>query len=165
VVSSYEIRLLGQFVVRVDGRPVPADAWRHKRAAELVKILGLADTHRLHSEQITDLLWPDLAPDAVASNLRKAVHFARASLGAVSAISRSGAMLELCPDGQLRVDAVSFEAAARAGQIGALDAYQGELLPEDRYAPWAEEPVARLVPAAAQDGRKVGAGSGGRPLR
>ena len=144
MVSSYEIRLLGQFVVRVDGQPVPADAWRHKRAAELVKILALADTHRLHSEQIMDLLWPDLAPDAAASNLRKAVHFARASLGAVSAISRNGAMLELCPDGQLRVDAASFEAAARAGQIGALDAYQGELLPEDRYAPWAEEPRNRL---------------------
>ena len=56
MVASYEIRLLGQFAVRVDGQPVPAGAWRHKRAAELVKILALADTHRLHSGQIMDLL-------------------------------------------------------------------------------------------------------------
>jgi DNA-binding SARP family transcriptional activator len=144
VVASYEIRLLGQFAVRVDGQPVPAGAWRHKRAAELVKMLALADTHRLHCEQIMDLLWPDLAPDAAGGNLRKAIHFGRAALGSAAAIARSGEMLELCPDGQLRVDAASFEAAARAGQISALDAYQGELLPEDRYAPRAEEPRNRL---------------------
>ena len=144
MVPSYEIGLLGRFVVRVDGQPVPASAWRHKRAAELVKILALADPHRLHCEQVMELLWPDLAPDAAAANLRKAVHFARASLGAVPAISRSGEMLELCPHGQVSVDALAFEAAARAGQAGALDAYQGELLPEDRYAPWAEEPRERL---------------------
>jgi two-component SAPR family response regulator len=53
-------------------------------------------------------------------------------------------MLELCPNRQLYVDAVSFEAAARTGHVGALDTYQGELLPEDRYAPWAEESRERL---------------------
>jgi DNA-binding SARP family transcriptional activator len=143
-VPSYEIMLLGRFVVRVDGQPVPAGAWRHKRAAELVKILALADAHRLHSEQVMDLLWPDLAPDAAAGNLRKAVHFARACLGSAAAIARTGEMLELCPEGQVHVDAVSFEAAARAGHTDALGTYQGELLPEDRYAPWAEEPRERL---------------------
>lgn len=143
-VSSYEILLLGRFVVQVDGQPVPAGAWRHKRAAELVKILALADAHRLHSDQVMDLLWPDLAPDAAAGNLRKAVHFARAALGSAAAIGRSGEMLELCPEGHVHVDAVGFEAAARAGNVGALDTYQGELLPEDRYAPWAEEPRERL---------------------
>lgn len=143
-VPSYEIMLLGRFVVRVDGQPVPAGAWRHKRAAELVKILALADAHRLHSEQVMDLLWPDLAPDAAAGNLRKAVHFARACLGSAAAIARTGEMLELCPEGQVHVDAVSFEAAARAGPTDALGTYQGELLPEDRYAPWAEEPRERL---------------------
>jgi DNA-binding SARP family transcriptional activator len=144
MVPSYEIGLLGRFVVRVDGQPVPDGAWRHKRAAELVKILALTGPHRLHSEQVMDLLWPDLALDAAAGNLRKAVHFARAALGAAAAISRSGEMLELCPHGQIWVDALAFEAAARAGQVGAVDAYQGELLPEDRYAPWAEEPRERL---------------------
>lgn len=141
---SYEVWLLGRFVVHVDGRPVPAGAWRHKRAAELVKILALANGHRLHCEQVTDLLWPDLAADAAAANLRKAVHFARASLGAPAAINRSGDMLELGPDGHVLVDAQAFEAAARAGQVVALDLYQGELLPEDRYALWAEEPRERL---------------------
>jgi DNA-binding SARP family transcriptional activator len=144
MVACYEIALLGRFAVRIDGQPVPDEAWRHKRAAELVKILALADTHRLHSEHVTDILWPDLRPGAAAGNLRKAVHFARAALGAASAISRHGAMLELCPGEPVIVDALAFEAAARAGQLGALDAYQGDLLPEDRYASWAEEPRERL---------------------
>ena len=99
MVPSYEIGLLGRFVVRVDGQPVPDGAWRHKRAAELVKILALAEPHRLHCEQVMDLLWPELAPGAAAANLRKAIHFARASLGAAPAINRSGGMLELCPHG------------------------------------------------------------------
>jgi DNA-binding SARP family transcriptional activator len=143
-VPSYEVWLLGRFVVHVDGQVVPADAWRHKRAAELVKILALANGHRLHSEQVVDLLWPDLAPGAAAGNLRKAVHFARASLGAAAAINRRGDMLELGSDGHVLVDALAFEAAARAGQVGALELYRGELLPEDRYASWAEEPRERL---------------------
>src|ERR1700760_2573575 len=70
MVPSYQIGLLGRFVVRVDGQPVPDGAWRHKRAAELVKILALTEPHRLHSEQVMDLLWPDLAPDAAAGNLQ-----------------------------------------------------------------------------------------------
>jgi DNA-binding SARP family transcriptional activator len=144
VVPSYEIALLGRFAVSVDGQPLPAGAWRHKRAAELVKILALADPHRLHCEYVTDRLWPDLAPDAAAGNLRKAVHFARAALNAATAISRDGAMLELCPGEPVLVDALAFEVAARAGQADALDAYRGDLLPEDRYESWAAEPRQRL---------------------
>jgi DNA-binding SARP family transcriptional activator len=42
-----------------------------------VKLLALAPHHRLHREQLMDTLWPELAPEAAAANLRKAVHFAR----------------------------------------------------------------------------------------
>lgn len=144
MVPRYEVALLGRFAVRVDGQLVPDGAWRHTRAAELVKILALTGSHRLHGEHVIDLMWPGLPPGAAAGNLRKAVHFARAALGSPNAIGRNGAMLELCPGEPVTVDALAFEAAARADQPGALDAYQGELLPEDRYAPWAEEPRERL---------------------
>lgn len=40
--ASVEIQLLGRFEVTVDGRPVPAPAWRHRRAAGMVKLLALA---------------------------------------------------------------------------------------------------------------------------
>jgi hypothetical protein len=38
----------------VDGRPVPACAWRHRRAAGLVKVLALASGHREHREQVIE---------------------------------------------------------------------------------------------------------------
>jgi hypothetical protein len=36
-------------------------SWRLRKAAGLVKLLALAEGHRLHREQAMDLLWPDLA--------------------------------------------------------------------------------------------------------
>ena len=51
-----ELRLLGCFEVRVDGELVPAVAWTHGRARELVKLLALAPGHRLPRERAVDHL-------------------------------------------------------------------------------------------------------------
>ena len=50
------ISLLGGFGVAVNGRSVPTRAWRHRRAADLIKLLALAPAHRLHREQVMDAL-------------------------------------------------------------------------------------------------------------
>lgn len=146
------IRLLGDFGAEVDGRAVPERAWRHRRATELVKILALAEGHRSHREQVTDLLWPDLPADAASANLRKAVHFARRALGSEEAIGTTSGMVSLWPDGRVLVDADQFaeaaDAALRAGNPVACEAaaarYTGELLPADRYATWAHDARERL---------------------
>jgi DNA-binding SARP family transcriptional activator len=145
-----KIRLLGGFGVEVGGTAVPADTWRHRRAAELVKLLALAPGGRLHREQAMDALWPDLGPEAGAANLRKAIHFARRALGRDDSIVATGEMVQLAAGTE--VDARAFEEGARAalGSGGAeaaaraAGAYAGDLLPEDRFAPWAEEPRERL---------------------
>jgi len=136
------IRVLGGFRVEVEGRAVPDSAWRHRRGADLVKILAIAPDHRLHREQIMDALWPDLAPEAAAANLRKATHFARRALGSVLAIGIEGPMVELWPS-EASVDLTEFEhaavAAANGDDVAAKTAtvlYAGELLPEDPYADW-----------------------------
>jgi DNA-binding SARP family transcriptional activator len=147
-----EISLMGGFGVRVDGHPVPDRAWRHRRAAELVKILALSSPHRLHREQVMDALWPDLTPEAAAANLRKAVHFARRALGSEDSIATATEMLELYPEGGVSVDAARFETVARATLGSSHPAaaaapaalYTGKLLPEDRYSSWADEPRERL---------------------
>jgi DNA-binding SARP family transcriptional activator len=151
-----EVSLMGAFRVRVDGRPVAA--WRHRRAAELVKLLALADRHRLHREQLMDELWPELGPEAASANLRKAVHYARRALGSDEAVGVAAEWVELCPEGTISIDAAAFEEAAGAavhsGDAGAaVDAaalWRGELLPEDRYASWADEPRERLRLLALQ---------------
>jgi len=145
-----DIVLLGTFSVRVDARAVPN--WPHKRAAELVKLLALADHHRLHREQVMDTLWPEANPEAAAANVRKAVHFARRTLGTDTSIAIDREMVELWRDGEISVDSARFEQNARAAIASAdevalaraADLYVGELLPEDRYAMWAEEPRQRL---------------------
>jgi hypothetical protein len=78
--GSVSVSLLGGFAATVDGVPVPATAWRLKKARELVKLLALAPGHRLHREQAMDLLWRDRAPAAAANNLHQAVYVARRAL-------------------------------------------------------------------------------------
>src|SRR5207302_330565 len=45
---TVEIQLLGRFSVAVAGAPISGDAWRSRRAADVVKLLALAPAHRMH---------------------------------------------------------------------------------------------------------------------
>jgi DNA-binding SARP family transcriptional activator len=146
------VQLLGHFRVTVDGRLVPVEHWRRARSVALVKLLALSPGYRLHRDQAMDLLWPELDLEAAAGNLRKAVHYTRQALGAHDVIKLYGEVLALAPDAELVVDAARFEADAQAALTTrdasacqlAAERYSGELLPDDRYAAWAEEPRERL---------------------
>jgi DNA-binding SARP family transcriptional activator len=143
---------LGGFDVQIDGRDVPPAAWKHRRASDLVKLLALSPSRRLHREQVMEALWPDLEPDAAAANVRKAAHHARRGIGFDDAVSVDDGVLVLLPSVETDIDAFRFEAAARAalnkGDTTSLDEtarlYGGDLLPEDRYAEWTFEPRDRL---------------------
>src|SRR5215213_7826070 len=78
--EGVRIRLLGGFEVSVGDRALREDAWRLKKAASLLKLLALAPNHRLHREQVMDLLWPHLATRAASNNLRQALYAARRTL-------------------------------------------------------------------------------------
>ena len=140
--------LLGGFAAEADGAPVPDSAWRLRKAKDLVKLLALAEGHRLHREQAMDALWPDRGPDSAANNLNQAVHAARRALGS-DAITLVDGVLRL----EAEVDVDAFERAARdarsAGtpQAGrrAVALYGGELLPENRYDDWASTDRERLA--------------------
>ena len=142
---AHDIRIsvLGGFDVRLDGRPVADEAWRRNRARALVKLLALAPSRRLHREQLMDALWPSLDADAAAGNLRKAIHFARQAVGAEH-IRAYGELIALEAVG-LWIDVHAFEVAVAAGhRSDALALYRGDLLPEDRFEPWTEDPRERL---------------------
>lgn len=141
---AHEIRIsvLGGFGVSLDGRPIPDEAWRRNRARALVKLLALAPSRRLHREQLMDALWPTLDTDAAAGNLRKAIHFARGALGAEH-IRVYGEMVAL-EASRLLIDAQAFEAAVGAGHRAEALALYRDLLPEDRFEPWSEDPRERL---------------------
>ena len=155
--EAVRVRLLGGFRVSVGSRAIPQDAWRLRKAAALVKLLALAPDHRMHREQLMNLLWPESGRKAASNNLRQVVYGARKLLDPSSG-SREGYLslkdehIVLCPDGQLWVDVDAFEDAAASvrrskdpsAYRSAIELYAGELLPEDRYEEWAEGRRAEL---------------------
>jgi predicted ATPase len=152
-VGNVRVSLLGGFAATVDDVPVPESAWRLKKARELVKLLALAPEHRLHREQVMDVLWRELEPGAAANNLHQAVYVARRALDR-GAIEVRDEMLQLTAD----IDADRFEIAAAdarrartpAAYRAALAEYGGELLPENRYDDWTEEQREELAALAAE---------------
>lgn len=141
--GDLRISLLGGFRAEVGGLPVGEDAWRRSGARDIVKLLALRPGHRLHREELTDTLWPELDPAAGAGRLNKALHFARRALTA-DHIRLRGELLGLEAD-PLWIDVDAFDAAARRGDTEeALTLYSGDLLPENRFDLWAEAPRARL---------------------
>jgi DNA-binding SARP family transcriptional activator len=147
-----QVDLLGRFRVVVAGREVSGDAWRNRRAADLVKLLALAPGHRLSRDRVMAALWPELGGAAAGANLRKAVHFARRAMGSDRAIATTSELV-LWPEGRLEVDVDKFDDAAGSAlatedteaAVRAAGLYRGELLPTDRYEAWTEEPRERLV--------------------
>jgi DNA-binding SARP family transcriptional activator len=130
-----KIEVLGRFRVTVGEKEIAADAWRRERGAALVKLLAVSPGHRVHKEQVIEAFWPDLDVEAGGANLRKAVHFARRALGVHEAIEL-GEVVALA--GDVEIDADRFVASKDP------DLYGGELLPDDRYAEWLDEPRKRL---------------------
>jgi DNA-binding transcriptional activator of the SARP family len=134
----------------VGGRLVAADAWRLRKARTLVKLLVLADGHRMHRESLVALLWPDRDTASGINNLHQALYVARRVLA-----PGSGVLFPLREDVVLLSDSVmpwldveAFGAACRRAREtrapgdyrSAGELYRGDLLPEDQFEAWAEAP-------------------------
>ncbi|MFI6611650.1 AAA family ATPase [Streptomyces sp. NPDC050507] len=145
------LHLFGGFRATRDSGPAPAERWPRPSARTLVKLLTVAADHQLHRQRVMEVCWPEADRAAALGSLRVALHAARRALEpelaprtVSSYLTTDGELLRLEP-ATVRVDADEAEhravAALEAGGIrrlaDALTAFPGELLPEDRYAPWA----------------------------
>ena len=147
-----DITMLGGFAITIDNAMVDPAHWRRRNAAALVKILALEPRRTLHREQVIDLLWPDLTIEDAAPRLHKAAHYARRALGGPGSIVLAAESVTLFPHETVRVDALQFQdLAEKASGTGdpaaagrAVDAFTGDLLPDDPYEPWAEDQRERL---------------------
>lgn len=171
-----EIRLLGPFRARVDGIPVEDRLAKSRKAQVLLQVLAVSPRHRLHREQVCEVLWPHLNLSQATNQLYKALHTARRALepglpprGDSRFLRSAGCFVELTAPGGVWVDADAFELAAesalRQGSAAlaeeALVLYGGDLLPDELYADWAaarRERLRRLrlellVQAARHDSR------------
>lgn len=153
------MRLLGGFrVERADALHTVFD-WPRRSAKTLTKLLAADPVHAMHREQIISILWPDVDVDSALNSLGKALHAARRVLEPGlprrqdSAYLRTADSMLVLDKEHVIVDADRFERlAADAVRSGhpeayrdALHAYEGELLPEDRYESWCAERRNALV--------------------
>lgn len=140
------VRLLGSFSVSVGGEVVAADAWRLRKARDVIKLLALASRHRLHRDQLIDLLWPDLDQRSGANNLYQTLSAARGAIASAGGDGHACLRLEdgwvsLCPTERLWVDVEAFEERSGSDDVDdlleAVSVHRGELLADDRYVDWA----------------------------
>ena len=148
---SIDFHLLGEFSIHAGEKVIPPDQIRLRKGRSLLKILALAPDHRLHRDQVIEMLWPETDPDSAGNNLNQAIYgvrrvFKAYNLPAQQILQLSEEFLRLCPepDFPLWVDVEAFEAAAEKAQAAhdsaaiqvALDLYTGDLLLEDLYEDW-----------------------------
>jgi DNA-binding SARP family transcriptional activator len=117
--------------------------------AQLLKMVAVSGG-RLPAERAIETLWPEADPAAGRNRLRTVL--VRLKEAAAGAVGRDGELLTL--GAGIRVDLAQFHAEARQalalrpGNSGAAVAvarsaiarYRGELLPDDPYEAWADEP-------------------------
>ena len=150
------IRLLGGFGLDVGGRPVDVSSVR-PRARALLRLLCLNAGVAIHHEAIEAMMWPEAGPEASSRNLHVAVASLRRILepgstrGSFELLRREGDAYRLVLADGAEVDLLRFEQALATGRLAtergdddsaliwyaaALEAYAGDLLPEDGPAEW-----------------------------
>jgi DNA-binding SARP family transcriptional activator len=149
--TSIHIRMLGQFRVERNGALLSTGVWRRRAANLLLKMLVLADKHRLSRDTAVNYLWPGTSPIAARPKLASSIYALRRALepdllvGQLSRyISFDGQAITLHLGEADVVDVLSFESRLdRAAQAAdplpdlhaAMTIYGGDLLPGE-HAPW-----------------------------
>ena len=153
---AVSIQTLGVFRVLRDGAPIPNNAWKSKKARELLKML-IARRRPTTRDQLMALLWPEVAPavasnrlSVLISNLRDVLQ--NHPMDEPSLMVTADGALSLNP-AQVRIDVEDFlsqaTAALAADRIGASDAtslltaaaaaHTGGFLEDEAYQEWAAE--------------------------
>lgn len=139
------VSLLGRFEVVREDTPIPAQAWRRRRPADLLKLVALAPGRTIDRDAAIDALWPGKDPGGGANNLHRALYDLRQILGGRWVDIERG-RLHLRPDVWLDVDAFENAVASATPESRALavSLYRGDLAPEDPDAKWLEAPRSAL---------------------
>lgn len=160
-----EMRLLGCFSVRGDGREIPPAAFGGRLARSLVKILATRRGRFVPNDVLAEALWPERMPADTDGNLSVLVNRARRALGDPTLIATGPRGYSFVTGDRCTIDAEQFMACARAtrqhlaaGETAralsearaALRLWSGEPLADEAYEDWAQEYRSRLLRARLQ---------------
>ncbi len=133
-----KVTTLGRFAVSLNGKEVAPATWGSRRARQLFKRLVVAEGGPVSRDELCDLLWPD-EPDHDRLRPRLSVQLStvRRILDGGVVADRSSIRLDV---DHVHSDLVAFKRLTDDRAI--VDAYTGQLLPDDVYEDWAEPPRA-----------------------
>jgi ATP/maltotriose-dependent transcriptional regulator MalT/DNA-binding SARP family transcriptional activator len=152
------IQTLGGFGVLRHGEPMPPEAWKSRKARELLKILAARRGKPVARDELIEALWPEEDPTRTGNRLSVALSTLRSVLdpqrthGPDHFVGAGDGALRLSLE-SVELDVESFldvaEQGLRAWRSGAREdalpllelteaAYTGDFLEEDRYEDWAE---------------------------
>ncbi len=166
---SLKVATLGRFSVLRNQDLLSGGNWNRRRVCELFKVLLSADQHRLHREQIQELLWPASSVEQAANSFGKTLYLLRRALEPDLMTGKSSAHVSLDQDvlflvpASIEIDADLFEMRAKHLQAtmqsemrkeqhlhmldefdSVLALYGGDYLPDDLYEDWAQRRRDRL---------------------
>src|SRR5437588_5170861 len=119
-----EVATLGRFELRRNADPLSGGNWSRRKVVDLFKLLLSAEQHRLHREQIQEILWPTSPGEQAANSFGKTLYLLRRALEPDLAAGKGSASmyvlldhdtLMLLPE-SIRLDADIFASSARALQ-------------------------------------------------
>jgi len=160
------VRTLGAFRVARGEQEVEAREWQRDKARQLFQLLLARRGRWLQREEIGELLWPRLSPEAAARDFKvalnalyRALEPARAPDALSAYIARDGSAYRLRPEADLWHDADAFAELCAAGAArldsgdlaggaarlaDAVNLYGGDALPEALYDDWVAAERERL---------------------
>ena len=173
-ITALEVETLGRFAVRRNQEALSGGAWGRRKVVDLFKLLLSAEHHRLHREQVQDILWPDSTTEQAANSFGKTLYLLRRALEPDLAAGKGAASHYIALDhdtlmlipGALEIDADIIENSTRqlqahlrnrTGQESGsqqdelldefervLSLYKGDYLPENLYDDWTQKRRDRL---------------------
>lgn len=147
--SDLRIEMLGGLRVLVGGQPVPPEAWKRRKARDILAYLVSLRGRSVTRARLVDLHWPDADADAAHDNLRVTISAVRKAVGDVVRFEANG--YRFVPPPGTVVDTEIFEggidAARQAVAQGDVDAarrryaeaaqlYRGEFLEDMEEGGW-----------------------------
>jgi DNA-binding SARP family transcriptional activator len=176
---GYQLRvqMLGPFRVWRGTHEIETREWRRAKARNLFQLLLTFRGRMLQREEIVDILWPDIHPDAVQRDFKVALNALNKALephrpaGTDPAyVDRHATSYGLRRGADIWIDTEAFEEliergdrhktdlAARADVYQkALDLYHGDYVQEALYEDWASEERERLITLYLRTAEKLAA--------
>src|SRR5579864_22649 len=75
-----EVATLGRFELRRNSDSLSGGNWSRRRVVDLFKLLLSAEQHRLHREQIQEILWPTSTIEQASNSFGKTLYLLRRAL-------------------------------------------------------------------------------------